>query len=90
MKEELADLKVMKEDIFENRLKMASERKTEEWTMVQLNSALKLLKKNKSRDPNGWANELFKDGVAGQQFKLSLLHMLNKMKEKNEIPGSWI
>ena len=33
MKEKLADLKVMKEDIFENRLKMASERKTEAWTM---------------------------------------------------------
>ena len=86
IKEELADLKVIKEDLFESRLKIASERKTEPWTMVQLNSALKLLKKNKARDPNGWANELFKDGVAGQQFKLSLLRLFNIMKGKNEIP----
>ena len=47
---------------------------------------MKLLKKNKARDPIGWSNELFKDGVAGQQFKLSLLHLINKMKDNNEIP----
>ena len=54
--------------------------------MKHLEQALKALKKIKSRDPNGWINELFKDGVAGYNLKLSLLHIFNKIKEENYIP----
>ena len=54
--------------------------------MGELEKALKALKKDKSRDPNGWCNELFKDGVAGTNLKISLLQFLNRMKEENEIP----
>ena len=86
IKENLEHIKRLKEELFESRLKVASKRKTEPWTMVNLESAMKTLKKNKTRDPNGWANELFKDGVAGMQLKMSLLHILNNMKKKNEIP----
>ena len=53
--------------------------------MEHLDAALKALKKDKARDPNGWCNELFKDGVAGKSLKLSLLNFLNKMKIENEI-----
>ena len=54
--------------------------------MDDLDAALKALKKDKARDPNGWSNELFKDGVAGQNLKLSLLDFFNKMKADNQIP----
>ena len=86
MKNDFEDLKEIKEELFNERLKIASEKKTKPWTLAQLESVLKRLKKNKARDPIGWANELFKNGIAGQQLKLSLLHILNNMKEKNEIP----
>ena len=49
-------------------------------------TALEALKAGKARDPNGWVYELFKDGVIGENLKLSLLHMLNKIKESTKIP----
>ena len=86
MKEDLLDLKDLKNDLFELRLKLATRKKSEPWTLEDLEKALKALKKDKARDPNGWANELFKDGVAGRHLKLSLLKFLNRMRDKNEIP----
>ena len=86
MKKELKDLKNMKENLFDIRLKLAEEKKSDYWKMEQLDQVLKALKKNKSRDPNGWINELFKEGVAGYNLKLSLLHICNKIKEENHIP----
>ena len=86
IKENLSELKYFKENLFNIRLKLAEQQKSEPWTINQLEVALKALKKNKSRDPNGWINELFKDGIAGSKVKLSLLHIFNKMKEENHIP----
>ena len=85
MKQELLDLKIMKENLFAKRLKLVEEWKSEFWNMNDLELALKALKDNKSRDPNGWINE-FKDGVPGHNLKLSLLHIFNKIKEENQIP----
>ena len=86
MKKELIKYKEIKEDLFDKRLKLAEEKKSELWSLEQLEKALKNLKNSKSRDPNGWVNELFKDGVAGKNLKLSLLHIVNKIKEENYIP----
>ena len=40
--------------------------------MDDLDAALKALKKDKARDPNGWCNDLFKDGVAGKNLKFKI------------------
>jgi hypothetical protein len=85
IKDELEDLKEFKEDLFNIRLKLAKEKKSEPWKLKDVEAALKTLKKDKARDPNGWINELFKDGVSGRNLKLSLLRFFNKMKEENEI-----
>ena len=53
--------------------------------MDDLDKALAALKKNKARDPNGWISEIFKDGVAGKDLKISMLKMFNKMKFENFI-----
>ena len=45
-----------------------------------------VMKNKKCRDSTGLINELFKSEVAGSDFKLSLLSMLNKCKESLEIP----
>ena len=47
--------------------------KSEPWDMKNLEKALKSLKKNKARDPNRWTNDLFKEEVAGENLKLSIL-----------------
>ena len=54
--------------------------------MEDLESVTKDLKKDKARDPNGLVNELFKEGVAGKDLKLSLLKLFNKMKFENYVP----
>ena len=38
--------------------------------MSHLEAAMKELKKNKARDPNGWLNDLFKEGTAGRNLKM--------------------
>ena len=86
IKEKLQDIKEHKTELFEARLDLAKQNKSKPWEMVHLETALKGLKCNKARDPNSWVNELFKDGVLGQNLKLSILHMINKIKENNQIP----
>ena len=87
MKPELHGFKIIKENLFDIRLKLAEAKKSDLWNMNDLEQAVKALKNNKSRDPNGWINELFMDGIAGNNLKLSLLHIFNKIKEENKIPG---
>ena len=86
MKKNLEYMKIMKNKLFESRIELANENKTQPWKMIHLEAVLKALKKNKSRDPNGWVNELFQDGVIGDNLKISLLHIFNKIKEVNHIP----
>ena len=57
--EGLEDLKVLKEDLWSRRLKIAANTKTPDWTIDQLNKVLKDLKPNKARGPDGLVNEIF-------------------------------
>ena len=54
--------------------------------MQELEVVLASLKENKARDPAGLVNELLSCAVAGQNLKLSLLNMFNKVKSKNVCP----
>ena len=54
--------------------------------MAELDQALKDLKRNKSRDPFGYSNELFKHDVIGDDLKRSLLIMMNSLKQQGIIP----
>ena len=71
-------IKDAKEILCKKLLKIASSKKTPEWTMKDLDVVLKNLKKQKSRDPYGLANELFLPEVAGDDFKLAILRLMNK------------
>ena len=51
-----------------------------------LNKVLSSLKDEKTRDPHGLINELFKPGVAGEDFQLSFLIMANKIKKEIFVP----
>ena len=69
MKDELEDIKVAKEKLAEKLMEKARNNKTPPWKMRDLEKVLRQLKKDKSRDPHGLANELFKTEVAGKDLK---------------------
>ena len=69
MKDELQEIKSYKDELFELKLSLASSNKSLPWTMEDLELVLKHLKEGKSRDPNGWVNDLFKNEVAGKYLK---------------------
>ena len=69
--------------LFDIRLNISKKRQTE---MLQLDKILKDLKKDKARDPNGWINDIFKEGVAGKDLKIAMLGFFNKMKSENFVP----
>ena len=70
------------------RLELSARNKTDPWTMQDLDIVLKNLKNGTSRDPYGFSNELFKNGVAGKDLKLATLKLMNKIKSQQKIPKS--
>ena len=54
--------------------------------MEELDKVLKSLKNGKSKDPDQYICEMFKEGVIGTDLKLSLLMMMNKMKDEVTVP----
>ena len=86
IRSDFEELKKMKMELFNLRLKLAENKKSVPWEMKHLIKVLNDLKKDKARDPNGWLNDIFKDGVAGKNLKISMLNLFNKMKAENHIP----
>ena len=86
MDKNLEHIKISKEVLCEKILKIAKTRKTPQWTMTDLDKVLKGLKKQKSRDPHGLANDLFRPGVAGEDLKLAVLKLMNMIKNNQTYP----
>ena len=86
MKKELMQIKNSKELLCQKFLELAKTKKTPEWTMKELEIVLKNLKKNTSRDPLGLANELFHPNVAGDDLKMAILKLMNRIKDVQEYP----
>ena len=51
-----------------------------------LENVLNSLKKGKCRDPDGLVREIFRPEVIGDDLKLSLLMLLNKIKDTGVVP----
>ena len=58
-------------------LQEAQEIKTPDLTVSDLDTVFKQLKNNKSRDPLGFPNKLFKAVIAGGHLKCTILTMMN-------------
>ena len=86
MKEDLKHVKDANEMLCEKLLKLAKFRKTPHWTMKDLDAVLKSLKKQKTRDPYGLANDLFRPETAGDDLILALIMLMNKVKEEQLFP----
>ena len=77
----MEEIKDAKENLAENLMEEAKLNKTDPWTLSDLDNVLQGLKKNKSRDPNGLANEIFKPDVAGSDLKLAILKLMNRIRK---------
>ena len=86
MREDYAELFVLKEELCKLRLDFSKLNKSPQWTKPQLVKVLSSLKNNKSRDPHGIVNEIFKPGVAGDKLISSLLIMFNRIKSEITFP----
>jgi hypothetical protein len=65
----------------------AKAKKTENWTLKDLNDVLKYIKKGKSRDLKGLSREIFHPAVIGENLMMSFLIIFNKLKEEGLIPS---
>ena len=82
----MEELKEAKENVANTVLEAARLTKTDPWYMDDLDIVLKQLKKNKSRDPHGLVNELFKEETAGDDLKLAILKLMNRIKDEQIYP----
>ena len=57
------------------KLRLATKKKSVPWTMKDIDRAICDLKNNKSRDFEGYVNEIFKTDVIGSDLKKSILKM---------------
>ena len=76
----------LQEELFKFRLEIAKQKKTQPWEMKDLEDAIKTLKNGKCRDPEGLIREIFKEDVIGEDLKLSMLKMYNKIKSTGIFP----
>ena len=56
--------------------------------MKQLVKVLSSLKKGKARDPLNLVNDIFNPEVAGEDLKIALLKIANKINEGTNVPYS--
>ena len=68
------------------RFEYLKENKSEIWSIKHLRSTLKSLKSNKTRDPSGLINELFKPPVIGQDLENAVLQLVNGIKREYFVP----
>jgi hypothetical protein len=85
--EGLEHVKDAKEKLADILMEKAKLNKTPPWTMEELELVLNKLKKDKSRDPNGLANELFKKEAAGEDLKQAILKLMNRIKDEQKYPS---
>ena len=81
-------MRLSKEELCLQNLKNAKNNKTPDWKQEDVVSVLKHLKV--SRDPLGFANELFHPNVVGTDLRLAILKIMNKIKsEPCNITSLW-
>ena len=77
---------VLKTELWNLRLEMLKCKKSPKWSMDDLDQVLKNMKNNKSRDPHGFVNEIFKPGLMGRNLKAGILLLVNGIKDEFFFP----
>ena len=86
MKPELMDIYFLKNELWISRLTYMRKIKTPPWDLEKLDAVLASLKNNKSMDPCGMVNEVFKAGCIGADLRKALLCMFNGSKKEQLVP----
>ena len=86
VKQEVKDIIHVKKELFEKRLKLDKGVRSPVYTLNELENTLNNLKSGKSRHPEHLITDVFKEDAMGDNLKLSLLIIMNKMKEEIIIP----
>jgi hypothetical protein len=86
MKDDLKNIQIDQEIKCQERIQMASKNKSSPWNMDDLKVVLNYLKRDKSRDPHGHANELFRCDVLGDGLMKVILYIMNRIKSELKIP----
>ena len=86
MKSEYLDIYCLKTELWISRMKNLEMKISPLWQMNDLDKALKSLKNNKTMDPHGIINEVFKEGCVGRDLKEALLLLFNGVKSNLFIP----
>ena len=86
MRPGLEDILFLKNELWSNRLRELERKKTPDWKLEDLRNAIKSLKNNKAADPDGFINEIFKEGCIGDDLELALLSLFNGIKNTQILP----
>ena len=86
MAPEYLDIYFLKSELWASRLKNLAANISPGWDMDNLDAVLKSMKNNKTADPNGMVNELFKAGCIGDDLKEALQSLFNGAKANQTIP----
>ena len=86
MKSEYSDILELKTALWGERLRSLKVKHTPNWTLADLDSVIKSLKKNQTRDPSGLINELFLPGVMGQDMKSAIISLMNGVRQTGYFP----
>ena len=86
MKPEFSEVFLLKMKLWKLRYEILKSKKSQAWPLEALENVLKAMKNNKSRDPHGLLNEIFKPGVCGNNLKLGILNLVNGIKENFHFP----
>ena len=81
------DIFQLKSELWKRRNDLMKSTTTAPWEIEDLDKSLKRLKVNKTRDPHGFVNDIFKEGCIGADLKEALLSMFNEMKSSMEVPN---
>ena len=87
--EHLKSYEETKNKLCETRLMLTKLNKTAPWSMEDLEDAIKDIGRNKSRDAPNYANELFKEEVAGCDLKLAVLKLMNSLNKGSNTQRLW-
>ena len=86
IKDEIKEVDDLNSKLFEKRIEKARTNKSPVFDMEELEKVLKNLKPGKSKDTDNYICELFKEGVIGDDLKISILMMMNKIKHDMKVP----
>ena len=86
IKERYQSIRDLKNELWEIRFQLLKEKPSLRWSLADLEKALKTLKNNQARDPNGMISEIFKSNNAGKDLKKAVLDLMNMVLESLQIP----